>query len=135
MYLWIGRNCNPNFLTQVLGVPSYAAVPDNLVGNLMLQQFPVSTCCGHFSLLVPKLYSVHQEFLFFLDDGNMTVALSPLTVSAPRAGHCRVTENQSFHWLAEGSEAVLPLPACYQVGNKTSQWLLVNFGQCQIAVI
>ncbi|CAN9501145.1 unnamed protein product [Ophioblennius macclurei] len=30
MYLWIGRNCNPNFLTQVLGVPSYAAVPENL---------------------------------------------------------------------------------------------------------
>ncbi|XP_074528347.1 protein transport protein Sec24A-like isoform X3 [Halichoeres trimaculatus] len=30
MYLWIGRNCNPTFLTQVLGVPSYAAVPDNL---------------------------------------------------------------------------------------------------------
>uniref|UniRef100_A0A671Y5E4 SEC24 homolog A, COPII coat complex component n=1 Tax=Sparus aurata TaxID=8175 RepID=A0A671Y5E4_SPAAU len=24
MYLWIGRNCNPNFLTQVLGVPNYA---------------------------------------------------------------------------------------------------------------
>ncbi|XP_047463012.1 protein transport protein Sec24A isoform X3 [Mugil cephalus] len=30
MYLWIGRNCHPNFLTQVLGVPSYAAVPENL---------------------------------------------------------------------------------------------------------
>ncbi|XP_073335264.1 protein transport protein Sec24A [Pagrus major] len=30
MYLWIGRNCNPNFLTQVLGVPNYATVPDNL---------------------------------------------------------------------------------------------------------
>uniref|UniRef100_A0A3Q4BF91 Uncharacterized protein n=1 Tax=Mola mola TaxID=94237 RepID=A0A3Q4BF91_MOLML len=30
IYLWIGQNCNPNFLTQVLGVPSYAAVPDNL---------------------------------------------------------------------------------------------------------
>ncbi|XP_029303141.1 protein transport protein Sec24A isoform X2 [Cottoperca gobio] len=30
MYLWIGRNCHPNFLTQVLGVPTYAAVPDNL---------------------------------------------------------------------------------------------------------
>ncbi|XP_034407021.1 protein transport protein Sec24A isoform X3 [Cyclopterus lumpus] len=30
MYLWIGRNCHPNFLTQVLGVPSYATVPDNL---------------------------------------------------------------------------------------------------------
>ncbi|KAM4620657.1 protein transport protein Sec24A isoform 2-T3 [Polymixia lowei] len=30
MYLWIGRNCNPNFLTQVLGVPNYAAVPQNL---------------------------------------------------------------------------------------------------------
>ncbi|KAF7206359.1 protein transport protein Sec24A isoform X1 [Nothobranchius furzeri] len=30
MYLWIGRNCHPNFLTQVLGVPNYAALPDNL---------------------------------------------------------------------------------------------------------
>ncbi|XP_069573330.1 protein transport protein Sec24A isoform X1 [Brachyistius frenatus] len=30
MYLWIGRNCHPNFLTQVLGVPNYAAVPENL---------------------------------------------------------------------------------------------------------
>ncbi|XP_037543760.1 protein transport protein Sec24A [Nematolebias whitei] len=30
MYLWIGRNCQPNFLTQVLAVPNYAAVPDNL---------------------------------------------------------------------------------------------------------
>ncbi|KAF7670377.1 hypothetical protein LDENG_00228470 [Lucifuga dentata] len=30
MYLWIGRNCNPNFLTQVLGVPNYAAIPENL---------------------------------------------------------------------------------------------------------
>ncbi|KAM9332245.1 protein transport protein Sec24A isoform 2-T2 [Pholidichthys leucotaenia] len=30
MYLWVGRNCNPHFLTQVLGVSNYAAVPDNL---------------------------------------------------------------------------------------------------------
>ncbi|XP_010869079.2 protein transport protein Sec24A isoform X2 [Esox lucius] len=30
IYLWIGRNCNPNFLTQVLGVPSYPAVPQNM---------------------------------------------------------------------------------------------------------
>ncbi|XP_077448833.1 protein transport protein Sec24A isoform X2 [Stigmatopora argus] len=30
MYLWIGCNCNPNFLTQVLGVPNFAAVPENL---------------------------------------------------------------------------------------------------------
>ncbi|XP_056140423.1 protein transport protein Sec24A [Lampris incognitus] len=30
LYLWIGRNCNPNFLTQVLGVPNYTAVPQNL---------------------------------------------------------------------------------------------------------
>ncbi|XP_068187551.1 protein transport protein Sec24A isoform X2 [Antennarius striatus] len=30
MYLWIGRNCNPNFLNQVLGVPNSSAVPDNL---------------------------------------------------------------------------------------------------------
>lgn len=31
MYLRVGKNCNPIFLNQVLGVPSYAAVPDNLV--------------------------------------------------------------------------------------------------------
>lgn len=37
MYLWIGRNCNPSFLTQVLGVPSYAAVPENLVGRKMIR--------------------------------------------------------------------------------------------------
>ncbi|KAK7144090.1 hypothetical protein R3I93_015062 [Phoxinus phoxinus] len=30
LYLWIGRNCNPVFLTQVLGVESYAAVPLNM---------------------------------------------------------------------------------------------------------
>ncbi|XP_011609656.2 protein transport protein Sec24A isoform X2 [Takifugu rubripes] len=30
IYLWIGQNCNPIFLTQVLGVPNYAAVPENL---------------------------------------------------------------------------------------------------------
>ncbi|KAM9540655.1 protein transport protein Sec24A-like isoform 1-T1 [Salvelinus alpinus] len=30
IYLWIGRNCNPNFLTQVLGLPNYAAVPLNM---------------------------------------------------------------------------------------------------------
>uniref|UniRef100_A0A668AFX8 SEC24 homolog A, COPII coat complex component n=1 Tax=Myripristis murdjan TaxID=586833 RepID=A0A668AFX8_9TELE len=30
IYLWVGRNCNPNFLTQVLGVPNYTAVPQNL---------------------------------------------------------------------------------------------------------
>ncbi|XP_067464704.1 protein transport protein Sec24A isoform X3 [Thunnus thynnus] len=30
MYLWIGRNCNPNFLSQVLGVPNYATVPENM---------------------------------------------------------------------------------------------------------
>ncbi|XP_042567263.1 protein transport protein Sec24A-like [Cyprinus carpio] len=30
MYLWVGRNCSPVFLTEVLGVPSYAAVPLNM---------------------------------------------------------------------------------------------------------
>ncbi|MEQ2282983.1 Protein transport protein Sec24A [Ameca splendens] len=30
MYLWIGRNCHPSFLSQVLGVPNYAAVPEKL---------------------------------------------------------------------------------------------------------
>uniref|UniRef100_A0A3P9NE29 SEC24 homolog A, COPII coat complex component n=1 Tax=Poecilia reticulata TaxID=8081 RepID=A0A3P9NE29_POERE len=30
MYLWIGRNCHQNFLSQVLGVSSYAAVPEKL---------------------------------------------------------------------------------------------------------
>ncbi|KAM6970287.1 protein transport protein Sec24A [Aplochiton taeniatus] len=30
LYLWIGKNCNPHFLTQVLGAPNYGAVPQNL---------------------------------------------------------------------------------------------------------
>ncbi|XP_030649076.1 protein transport protein Sec24A isoform X2 [Chanos chanos] len=30
IYLWVGRNCEPNFFTQVLGVPNYAAVPQNM---------------------------------------------------------------------------------------------------------
>ncbi|KAI7795633.1 protein transport protein Sec24A isoform X1 [Triplophysa rosa] len=30
MYLWIGRNCSPAFITQVLGVQSYAAIPQNM---------------------------------------------------------------------------------------------------------
>jgi len=30
MYLWLGRNCNVNFLTQVLEVPNYAAVPQDM---------------------------------------------------------------------------------------------------------
>ncbi|XP_063059976.1 protein transport protein Sec24A [Engraulis encrasicolus] len=30
MYLWVGRNCNPQFLTQVLGVPNYPAVPQSM---------------------------------------------------------------------------------------------------------
>ncbi|KAJ8276738.1 hypothetical protein COCON_G00084900 [Conger conger] len=30
MYLWVGKNCDPNFLVQVLGVPNYAALPQKL---------------------------------------------------------------------------------------------------------
>lgn len=30
MYLWIGRNCSPDFITQVLGVQSYAAIPQSM---------------------------------------------------------------------------------------------------------
>ncbi|KAM8834458.1 protein transport protein Sec24A isoform 1-T1 [Synchiropus picturatus] len=30
IYLWVGRNCSPSFLSQVLGVPNYAAVPEHL---------------------------------------------------------------------------------------------------------
>ncbi|XP_030216072.1 protein transport protein Sec24A isoform X2 [Gadus morhua] len=30
MHLWVGRSCNPSFLTQVLGVPDYAALPQNM---------------------------------------------------------------------------------------------------------
>ncbi|KAJ8266873.1 hypothetical protein GJAV_G00135660 [Gymnothorax javanicus] len=30
MYLWVGKNCNPSFLVQVLGVANYAAVPPNM---------------------------------------------------------------------------------------------------------
>ncbi|KAF4098121.1 protein transport protein Sec24A [Onychostoma macrolepis] len=31
MYLWVGRNCSPEFLTEVLGVDSYAAVPLDMI--------------------------------------------------------------------------------------------------------
>lgn len=41
IYLWIGRNCNPVFLSQVLGVPNSAAVPDNLVGKTPVASFTV----------------------------------------------------------------------------------------------
>lgn len=30
MYLWIGRNCSPVFITEVLGVQSYAAIPQSM---------------------------------------------------------------------------------------------------------
>ncbi|XP_017560805.2 protein transport protein Sec24A [Pygocentrus nattereri] len=30
MYLWVGRNCNPTFLKQVLGVQNYATLPLNM---------------------------------------------------------------------------------------------------------
>nr|XP_015205062.1 PREDICTED: protein transport protein Sec24A isoform X2 [Lepisosteus oculatus] len=30
LYLWIGRNCSSNFITQVLGVPNYSAIPQNM---------------------------------------------------------------------------------------------------------
>ncbi|XP_041079880.1 protein transport protein Sec24A isoform X2 [Polyodon spathula] len=30
LYLWVGRNCAPNFITQVLGVPSYTAIPQTM---------------------------------------------------------------------------------------------------------
>ncbi|XP_042564342.1 protein transport protein Sec24A isoform X2 [Clupea harengus] len=30
IYLWVGKSCNPQFLTQVLGVPNYPALPQNL---------------------------------------------------------------------------------------------------------
>ncbi|KFV84783.1 Protein transport protein Sec24A, partial [Struthio camelus australis] len=30
MFLWIGKNCGQNFISQVLGVPSYASIPQNM---------------------------------------------------------------------------------------------------------
>ncbi|XP_058853252.1 protein transport protein Sec24A-like isoform X2 [Acipenser ruthenus] len=30
LYLWVGRNCAPNFITQVLGVPNYTAIPQTM---------------------------------------------------------------------------------------------------------
>lgn len=118
IYLWIGRNCNPTFLTQVLGVPNYAAVPDNLVRKDFLYLLG--------SRLLPFTHSIFPPTNNTICLLSVQVASSPLimrnyllTVFAPRAGHCRVAENQSFHWLAEGSEAILPLPTCHQVGNRT----------------
>lgn len=87
----------------------------------------LSTFWGHVSSLslTHSLVFPPTNNTFFLF--SVHVASSPiiimrnylLTVFAPRAGHCRVAENQSFHWLAEGAEAILPLPTCHQVGNRT----------------
>uniref|UniRef100_A0A8C6YS17 SEC24 homolog A, COPII coat complex component n=1 Tax=Nothoprocta perdicaria TaxID=30464 RepID=A0A8C6YS17_NOTPE len=30
MYLWVGKNCGQNFISQVLGVPNYGSVPQNM---------------------------------------------------------------------------------------------------------
>ena len=66
MYLWIGRNCHPNFLTQVLGVPSYAAVPDNLVGDLMLYQAGRTSVTYNTVQLQLQLHSLHPPLSQYL---------------------------------------------------------------------
>lgn len=66
MYLWIGRNCNPNFLTQVLGVPSYAAVPDNLVRFGSYRTVKAIVNFNFFFLTLPMLFP-RQYFLPELD--------------------------------------------------------------------
>lgn len=121
IYLWIGRNCNPTFLTQVLGVPNYAAVPDNLVRKDFLYTFwgHVSSLSLTHSLVFPPTNNTFCLFSIHVASSPLMMRNYLLTVFAPRAGHCRVAENQSFHWLAEGSEAILPLPTCHQVGNRT----------------
>uniref|UniRef100_A0A6J0TP85 Protein transport protein Sec24A isoform X1 n=1 Tax=Pogona vitticeps TaxID=103695 RepID=A0A6J0TP85_9SAUR len=30
MFLWVGKNCGPNFISHVLGVPNYASIPHNM---------------------------------------------------------------------------------------------------------
>ncbi|KAK9406555.1 protein transport protein Sec24A [Crotalus adamanteus] len=30
MFLWVGKNCGQNFITQVLGAPNYASIPHNM---------------------------------------------------------------------------------------------------------
>ncbi|XP_044310162.1 protein transport protein Sec24A isoform X2 [Varanus komodoensis] len=30
MFLWVGRNCGPNFISHVLGVPNYVSIPHNM---------------------------------------------------------------------------------------------------------
>ncbi|XP_067896527.1 protein transport protein Sec24B-like isoform X2 [Heterodontus francisci] len=30
MYLWIGKNCSSNFISEVLGFPNYASIPQNM---------------------------------------------------------------------------------------------------------
>lgn len=94
MYLWIGRNCNPNFLTQVLGVPNYAAVPDNLVWNLLQESHLfniVTTCCFLTHPLHPQTWicvplfsnklscewhNSHSTVSVLPGDGNVILALS-----------------------------------------------------------
>lgn len=31
MFLWIGKNCGQSFISQVLGVPNYGSIPQNMV--------------------------------------------------------------------------------------------------------
>lgn len=71
------------------------------------------------SLVFPPTNNTFCLFSIHVASSSLMMRNYLLTVFAPRAGHCRVAENQSFHWLAEGSEAILPLPTCHQVGNRT----------------
>lgn len=118
MYLWIGRNCHPNFLTQVLGVPNYAAVPDNLVRNIV---FIYVSCFCSFSFFLLSWkdrgrLGLTTSYIWDLWDFKKKTTF--LTVSPPWTGHCRVAENQSFCWMAQGSKAVLSFPACHQVSSR-----------------
>lgn len=43
-YLWIGRCCNEMFIRDVLGCPSYASIPPNMVSKVRLEPLAKDVC-------------------------------------------------------------------------------------------
>ncbi len=77
MYLWVGRSCSLEFLTQVLGVDSYASVPldtvhciiplpDNAVHHCWTSSEIISLNLINNYLLVILVFDVNKCIYFVL---------------------------------------------------------------------
>ena len=93
MYLWIGRNCHPNFLTQVLGVPNYAAVPENLVGNVMVQFSPSTQMYFCAQMYLRTTYMSHIPLCNILFCSYIFLLVGPYYIlqDGRFLSHCRTT--------------------------------------------